>query len=129
MVAGPGAESKLENPYEGPYQVLSSRPPNYVIDYKGTKRTVHITQVKPVNIPRMERPNYVIVDDDESTHNEEAADPAPNIEKETYDAFEDVPQPRLTAPETHHYPFRIKRGVQRYGYSESGRSWHGTRRA
>ena len=122
-------KSKLENPYEGPFQVLSSRPPNYVIDYKGTKRTVHITQVKPVNKPKMEKPNYVIVDDDESTHDEEPAGPVPNIEEEEYDAFEDVPQQRLTAPETHHYPCRIKRLVQRYGFSESGRSWHSTRRA
>ena len=100
----PVRKSKLENPYEGPYQILSSRPPNYVIDYKGTEMTV--------SKPRMERPNYVIVDDDESTHDEEAAGPAPNIEEETYDAFEDVLQPRLTAPETLHYPFRIKRGCR-----------------
>ena len=44
----PVRKSKLENPYEGLYRVLSSRPPNYVIDYKGTERTVHITQVKPL---------------------------------------------------------------------------------
>ena len=106
----PVRKSKLENPYEGPFQVLSSRPPNYVIDYKGTERTVHITQVKPVNKSMTGNPNYVIVNDDESTDDEEPAGLAPNIEEEEYDSFEDVPQPRLTAPDAHHYPERIKRG-------------------
>ena len=76
---------------------MSSRPPNCVIDYKGTERTVHITQVKPVGKPRVDRPNYVILDDDdESTRDEEAVGPTLNneeVESEAYDAFQDVPHP------------------------------------
>ena len=110
----PLRKSKLKNPYEGPYRVLSSRPPNYIIDYRGSERTVHITQVKPVSKPKMVRPSHVIVDDDdESMPDGEATGPAlDNIEIEQYDVFQDVPQPvpRLATPETHQYPYRIRRG-------------------
>ena len=72
--------------------------------------------MKPVGKPKVDRPNYVVLDDDdELTRDEEAVGPTldnEEMENDAYDAFQDVPQPvpRLMAPETHHYPYRIRRG-------------------
>ena len=103
-----------------------------MIDYKGSERTVRITQVKPVSKPKMVRPSHVIVeDDDESMPDGKATGPAlDNVGNEPYDVLQDVPQPvpRLATPEMHQYPYRIRRGVKRYGYSDRGMSWQCSRR-